>query len=134
MELNNIEVRAISVKLATGMISDNGGNAYKWYTVKNNKGCYIEMGGRRQDGVLEIKTYIPKIVDGVYQTYQNGNIISDYAISLNGWVEYPTFSSRVNLTEDEYFKFLNNTDFTTYEPKIKMVEKVVITEYRKIIL
>lgn len=132
MRFEEMKRTASTLEKAVHQIKNNNNPSFKWFAVKNKKNSLFEIGGRNKEDKLEIKAYIPKFENKKYIVYENGFVNSAYSIYLDGLFEFSTFRvcSKKEWTLESYLKFLENTDFKKYYPKI--ITKEVIASYETI--
>ncbi len=131
MEFEKLKREAVSLEVALDRIRRNNSLSYEWEPVRNKKGCLFEIGGHVKDGNLVFKASIPKFTEGKYQLYQNGYINHEYSINNQGDIEYPTFRSSHNLDDKKLIKWLDNTDFKIYTPRVEEIEVIEYTNSYK---
>lgn len=124
MKLELLLKDAVSLEVALDRINNNTTTSFIWVPVKNKKGCHFEIGGRNRDK-LDIKVYITPFENGEYRSYSNGFTNTKYALTNDGQYITSTSNSTIsNFNSIDFIKFLDKTDFRTYEPKIKSVSFV----------
>jgi len=84
MKYTDLINTAISLDIALELITANNKSGYEWYSVKLDNGFYFELGGNLIDDILNIKAYIPEIVDKEISVYGNGYVHSLFSIEWRG--------------------------------------------------
>lgn len=75
---------AISLDKALELITANNKSGYEWYSIKLDNGFYLELGGNVIDNILNIKAYIPEIIDDKIIVFENGFVESLFSIEWRG--------------------------------------------------
>lgn len=130
MKFDYLKKTAGTLDEALEKIKQNTGFSFLWYPVKNKKGFYFEVGGTNRDGKLVYKAYIGKIRDGRYIVYPNGFLDSEYSLDNKGYIEFPNFRDTHKIKDLK--KFLDNTDFKTYRPRVIEKEVVEYSTFRTV--
>ena len=131
MEVERLERDFITLESALAKIKVNESKSYQWYPVKNKKGCLLEAGGTHMD----LKFYIPKYKNSKpVSTRYNNFVDSAYSLEVSK-IEFGDFSDSYNKinTEEKLIKFVNNTDFTKWQPKIEETEIFESRFYKTIV-
>ena len=125
MKFENLINNTKSLETILLHIYNNDNFSYEWHSLKNNKNCYLELGGRNKNNILELKAYIPKFENNKYITHPNGMIKSEYSIELNGEMNYSDFRVHTHIIGlEKFLNFIKNTNFKKYKPTIE--EKQII--------
>lgn len=122
---------AMCLNIAIDKIKQNNSDSFYWYPVKNKAGSIIEVGGRNKDR-LEIKVYVPEYNSGKIKIYENGFIEHAYSLSTNGQIDFPNFYDFHDMEQEEFLKFINETNFKKYKPKIEIVEEKIINQHFRV--
>ena len=106
-------------------IKRNKDISFKWFAATGKDGCLFEIGGRNRDG-LELLAYIPKYDEnGIPLIYElNGFVEQEY--SFDG---YGFYFPRYNIPKTiNVVKFIKQTDFRIWKPKLEFYLRTVQTE------
>lgn len=84
MKYTDLINTAISLDEALKSIKANNKSQYKWYSVKLDNEFYFELGGNLINDILNVKAYIPEIVDNKISVMGNGYVHSLFSIEWRG--------------------------------------------------
>lgn len=123
MNINQFKKDPVSFIVAVKAIGHNYSSSYTWMNVINKKGCLFELGGTSKN----LKAYIPKFENGNYITTPYNDMVDHEYSLIQGGIEYSTFRVSCNKIAkyEDFIKFLDNTDFRIWKPKIEEVFEIV---------
>lgn len=131
MRLKDLKEHSMTLEWALIKIKNNTSKSYEWYSVKNKKGRLLEAGGTH----IDLKFYIPIYKNNEpISTPYNDFVDNNYSLEINK-IEFADFSDVYHKidTEEKLIKFVNNTDFTKWIPKIEEVEQTETSIYKTIV-